>query len=222
MRRRLAISRHSDVFARPSIAGALTRTTSTPSRIPTSSSLLAEALTRAGILALVTNPNHPAVSAAAPLDRTGRRSCSQYRTETHPRDSCASTCSTKSRRVIWFGFYSGTPEELRANVAKFGYPEQQEAIAPYVESVSSDGLCDTVEDYEPYANRGCNRPGGSVRRLLRFCSSGMTNSKPAPRPCGPVSPEWDDALEARASSVSCDGTGGPRSRADGVRAHGGR
>jgi quinol monooxygenase YgiN len=50
--------------------------------------------------------------------------------------------------VICFGFYDGTPEELRGSAEAFGYDKQQEAIAPYVESVGTDGLYDIVEDYK--------------------------------------------------------------------------
>ncbi len=50
--------------------------------------------------------------------------------------------------VICFGFYDGTPQELRANAGKFGYDKQQEAIAPYVEAVGTDGFFDIVEDYQ--------------------------------------------------------------------------
>jgi quinol monooxygenase YgiN len=49
--------------------------------------------------------------------------------------------------VICFGFFAGTAEELRTSVAKFGYAAQQEAIAPYVESVGADGLYEVVEEY---------------------------------------------------------------------------
>jgi quinol monooxygenase YgiN len=50
--------------------------------------------------------------------------------------------------VICFGFYDGTPEELRANAEEVGYDKQQEAIAPYVEAVGTDGFFDIVEDYK--------------------------------------------------------------------------
>jgi hypothetical protein len=51
--------------------------------------------------------------------------------------------------VICFGFFEGTAEELRAQAEEMGYAEQQEAIAPYVESVGADGLYDVIEDESP-------------------------------------------------------------------------
>lgn len=50
--------------------------------------------------------------------------------------------------VICFGFFDGAPEELRAKADEFGYGQQQEAIAPFVESVGTDGFFDIVEDYK--------------------------------------------------------------------------
>ena len=50
--------------------------------------------------------------------------------------------------VICFGFFDGTSEELRAKADEFGYAQQQEAIAPFVESVGTDGFFDIVEDYK--------------------------------------------------------------------------
>jgi Antibiotic biosynthesis monooxygenase len=50
--------------------------------------------------------------------------------------------------VICFGFFDGTPEQLRANAEKFGYPEQMQGIAPFVEAVGTDGFFDIVEDYK--------------------------------------------------------------------------
>lgn len=48
--------------------------------------------------------------------------------------------------VICFGFFDGTVEELRGG-GQPGYDEQMAAIAPYVESVGTDGLYDIVEDF---------------------------------------------------------------------------
>lgn len=48
--------------------------------------------------------------------------------------------------VISFGFFDGTPEQLRETAAKEGYEEQLERIAPYVESVGADGLYEIVEE----------------------------------------------------------------------------
>lgn len=48
--------------------------------------------------------------------------------------------------VISFGFFDGTPEQLREVAAKEGYEEQLERIAPYVESVGADGLYEIVEE----------------------------------------------------------------------------
>jgi heme-degrading monooxygenase HmoA len=49
--------------------------------------------------------------------------------------------------VISFGFFDGTPEQLRAISAAEGYGEQLERIAPFVESVGADGLYEIVEDF---------------------------------------------------------------------------
>lgn len=49
--------------------------------------------------------------------------------------------------VICFGFYDGDADQLRASSADQGYSEQLEAIAPFVESVGSDGLFEIVEEY---------------------------------------------------------------------------
>lgn len=44
------------------------------------------------------------------------------------------------------GFYDVvSPEELRARAEEFGYDKQQEAIAPFVESVGTDGFFEIVE-----------------------------------------------------------------------------
>jgi Antibiotic biosynthesis monooxygenase len=48
--------------------------------------------------------------------------------------------------VISFGFFDGTPEQLREIAAKEGYAEQLERIAPLVESVGADGLYEIVEE----------------------------------------------------------------------------
>jgi hypothetical protein len=48
--------------------------------------------------------------------------------------------------VISFGFFDGTPEQLRAAAAEQGYEEQLERIAPLVESVGADGLYEVVEE----------------------------------------------------------------------------
>lgn len=48
--------------------------------------------------------------------------------------------------VISFGFFDGTPEQLREVAAKEGYEEQLERIAPFVESVGADGLYEIVEE----------------------------------------------------------------------------
>jgi len=48
--------------------------------------------------------------------------------------------------VISFGFFDGSVEELRDAAAKEGYAEQLERVAPFVESVGSDGLYEIVEE----------------------------------------------------------------------------
>lgn len=48
--------------------------------------------------------------------------------------------------VISFGFFDGTPEQLREAAAKAGYAEELERIAPFVESVGADGLYEVVEE----------------------------------------------------------------------------
>lgn len=48
--------------------------------------------------------------------------------------------------VISFGFFEGSPQQLREVAAKEGYAEQLEAIAPFVESVGADGLYEIVEE----------------------------------------------------------------------------
>jgi hypothetical protein len=55
--------------------------------------------------------------------------------------------------VICFGFFDGTVDELRRSADELGYTDQQEAIAPFVESVGTDGLYDVAEEFtaEPRA-----------------------------------------------------------------------
>jgi hypothetical protein len=48
--------------------------------------------------------------------------------------------------VICFGFFDGTVDELRSSAESMGYDEQQARIAPFVESVGTDGLFEVVED----------------------------------------------------------------------------
>ena len=49
--------------------------------------------------------------------------------------------------VITFGFFDGTPDELRRSVGEAGYQEQMAKIEPYVTGVGADGLFEIVEDY---------------------------------------------------------------------------
>jgi hypothetical protein len=51
--------------------------------------------------------------------------------------------------VITFGFFQGSADELRRGAAEGGYEEQLEAIAPFVDSVGTDGLYDVIEDRSP-------------------------------------------------------------------------
>jgi heme-degrading monooxygenase HmoA len=51
--------------------------------------------------------------------------------------------------VISFGFFDGTPEQLREVAAREGYEEQLEKIAPFVESVGADGLYEIVAEFTP-------------------------------------------------------------------------
>ena len=51
--------------------------------------------------------------------------------------------------VICFGFFDTTPDQLGANAEESGYAEQQEAIAPFVESVGADGFYEIVEESVP-------------------------------------------------------------------------
>jgi hypothetical protein len=48
--------------------------------------------------------------------------------------------------VISFGFFDGSPEQLREMASQGGYEEQLETIAPFVESVGADGLYEIVEE----------------------------------------------------------------------------
>jgi heme-degrading monooxygenase HmoA len=52
-------------------------------------------------------------------------------------------------QVICFGTFDGTAEDLRASAALVGYEDQQAAIAPFVDSVGSDGFFEIVEDLTP-------------------------------------------------------------------------
>jgi hypothetical protein len=50
--------------------------------------------------------------------------------------------------VVCFGFFDGTVDELRRSSSEdVGRDEQQRAIAPYVESVGTDGLFEVVEEF---------------------------------------------------------------------------
>jgi heme-degrading monooxygenase HmoA len=52
----------------------------------------------------------------------------------------------KPEEVICFGFFdSDSVDELRRASAEHGYQEQLDRIAPYVESVGTDGLYEVVE-----------------------------------------------------------------------------
>ncbi len=51
--------------------------------------------------------------------------------------------------VITFGFFDGTPEQLREVAGNEGYREQMDRIAPFVESVGADGLYEIVEERIP-------------------------------------------------------------------------
>jgi hypothetical protein len=53
----------------------------------------------------------------------------------------------KPDEVICFGFFDGTVEQLRAASDQQGYAEQLASVAPFVESVGTDGLHDIVEEY---------------------------------------------------------------------------
>jgi hypothetical protein len=47
--------------------------------------------------------------------------------------------------VICFGLFNGTLEELRSSDIYAGYDEQLEKIAPFVESVGTDGMYEVIE-----------------------------------------------------------------------------
>ncbi len=49
--------------------------------------------------------------------------------------------------VITFGFFDGTPDDVRRDETDHGYAEQMEKIAPFVESVGADGLYEVIEEY---------------------------------------------------------------------------
>ena len=49
--------------------------------------------------------------------------------------------------VITFGFFDGSVDQLRRNASEQGYEEQLERIAPYVESVGTDGLYEVEVEY---------------------------------------------------------------------------
>lgn len=49
--------------------------------------------------------------------------------------------------VICFGFFDGTADDLRSAPGADDYRRQQEAIAPYVESVGADGFFEVVEEF---------------------------------------------------------------------------
>ncbi len=51
--------------------------------------------------------------------------------------------------VICFGFFDGDVDSMTANSGQAGYQEQLAAIAPYVESVGTDGFFEIVEDQVP-------------------------------------------------------------------------
>ena len=50
--------------------------------------------------------------------------------------------------VVCFGFFEGDADDLRRQSAERGRSDQQEAIAPFVESVGTDGLFEIVEDFD--------------------------------------------------------------------------
>lgn len=49
-------------------------------------------------------------------------------------------------QVVCFGFFDGTVEDLR-ELDRTDYDRQQKAIAPFVESVGTDGFFDVVETW---------------------------------------------------------------------------
>jgi hypothetical protein len=48
--------------------------------------------------------------------------------------------------VITFGFFDGTVDEIREQSTEMGRNTQQQAIAPFVESVGADGLYEVIEE----------------------------------------------------------------------------
>jgi heme-degrading monooxygenase HmoA len=48
--------------------------------------------------------------------------------------------------VVSFGFFDGKVEQLRGSAGRQGYEDQMKKIAPYVDSVGTDGLYEVVED----------------------------------------------------------------------------
>jgi quinol monooxygenase YgiN len=50
--------------------------------------------------------------------------------------------------VICFGSFEGGVDDLRRQSAEMGRSDQQEAIAPFVESVGADALYEVVEDFD--------------------------------------------------------------------------
>ncbi len=55
--------------------------------------------------------------------------------------------TSNPNEVICFGFFDGSVDELRRAAAEYGYERQQARIAPFVESVGTDGLFEIVEDW---------------------------------------------------------------------------
>lgn len=49
-------------------------------------------------------------------------------------------------RVVTFGLFDGTREELERNQAEHGYEETRDAAAPFVDSVVVNGVFDVVVD----------------------------------------------------------------------------
>jgi hypothetical protein len=49
--------------------------------------------------------------------------------------------------VICFGFFDGSVDELRSSAGENNYAEQLAAVAPYVDSVGTDGLYEIVDEY---------------------------------------------------------------------------
>ena len=51
--------------------------------------------------------------------------------------------------VVCFGFFTGDPDSVRANAQTPVYQAQLTAIAPYVESVGTDGFFEVVDEIAP-------------------------------------------------------------------------